>query len=55
MTLDEKTGEISAPKYNTLEIGNYEVHVIATNNKTPEGVEAVLRLNINENENYFHN
>lgn len=53
LTLDEKTGEISAPKYNTLEIGNYEVHVIATNNKTPEGVEAVLRLNINENENYF--
>lgn len=53
LTLDEKTGEISAPKYNTLEVGNYEVHVIATNNKTPEGVEAVLKLNINENENYF--
>lgn len=53
LTLDEKTGEISAPKYNTLEVGVYDVHVIATNNKTPEGVEAVLKLTISENENYF--
>lgn len=53
LTLDEKTGEISAPKYNTLDVGVYDVHVIATNNKTPEGVEAVLKLTISENENYF--
>lgn len=51
LVLDEKTGEISAPKYNTLDVGEYEVHVIATNNKGSQ--EAVLKLSIIENENYF--
>ena len=51
LTLDEKTGEISAPKYNTLEVGVYDVHVIATNNKGSQ--VALLKLNIIENENYF--
>ena len=55
LTLDERTGDISAPKYNTLIPGIYEIHVIATNNKTVEGEEdeAVLKLTITENENYF--
>lgn len=53
LTLDEKTGEISAPKYNTLEVGVYDIHVIATNNKNPEGVATILKLSIIDNENYF--
>ncbi len=53
LTLDERTGDISAPKYNILLPGIYEIHVIATNNKTVEGEEAVLKLTITENENYF--
>lgn len=51
LAIDEKTGEISAPKYNELGVGVYDVHVIATNNKGT--AEATLKLNIVENENYF--
>ena len=49
LTLDPATGEITAPKYNALEQGSYNVHVIATNNKGSK--EAVLKLTISENEN----
>lgn len=51
LTLEAETGRITAPKYNTLEIGEYDVHVIATNNKGSQ--EAILRLNVEENEYYF--
>ena len=51
LTLDEETGDISAPKYNSLEQGTYDIHVIATNNKGSK--EAILKLTISENENYF--
>lgn len=51
LTLNEETGEISAPKYNSLVVGTYPIHVIATNNKGSE--TAVFTLNVIENENFF--
>ena len=51
LTLNEKTGEISAPKYNTLAIGTYNIGIVAENNKGK--ASATVKLNIVENENYF--
>jgi len=51
LTLKEDNGTISALKYNSLEVGEHEVHVIATNNKGSQ--EAILKLTITENLNYF--
>lgn len=53
LTLDSKTGEISAAKGNGLAKGKYDVAVTAANGKTGGEVTAILSLEIQENPYYF--